>query len=229
MTARVAVLTPVLDRPHRVAPLVASLADSSRFIPCEPWFICSPGDGAQIAALIDAGVPYQSVSWKPDVGDYARKINWGARRAVKAGAEFVFLGADDLVFHPGWIERALACHLETHACVVGTNDLGHSGTQNGVHSTHTLVHRDYLECGTIDEPDSGKLLHESYDHWMVDPEFVGTAMFRETWAHATDSLVEHLHPTWKKSSDDATYRKGQRAVAADRALYDARRRLWEPV
>lgn len=233
----VAVLIPVLGRPARVAPLVESLAAASRFVRCYPVFLVSPGDLEQ-AAAIDAARTFDGegednlfpliVDWQPDAGDYARKINYGFEWAcVRRGPfEFAFLAADDLVFHPGWIERALACHLETRACVVGTNDLGNPNTASGAHSTHTLVHRDYGQCGTIDEPGSGKLLHEGYDHCWVDNEFVATAMARETFASATDSVVEHLHPIWRKGADDATYQKGQRAYAADRDLYAARRGLW---
>lgn len=235
-TVRIAILIPVLDRPHRVAPLVASIEAASRFTPCYPVFLVSPGDDAELDAIEAArtfddegedNLFYLTVDWDPGAGDYPRKINLGFEWAAKGSFEFVFLGADDLSFRPGWAERALACHLETRACVVGTNDAGNARVMRGDHSTHTLVHLDYLECGTIDEPDSGRLLHEGYSHNFCDTEFVETAMARETWAHATDSVVEHHHPIWGKAPDDETYQKGMADYGTDEARFQARRSLWE--
>lgn len=222
------VLIPVLGRPERAGPLVESLAVSARYATVRAYFLCSPGDTAQIAAARaanDHGIPcfVTVVEWEPGAGDYARKMNQGV---AESSGEFFFYAADDLLFHPGWIERAAAKHLETGACVVGTNDLGNRSVTAGLHSTHTLVSRRYVECGTIDDPT--RLLHEGYDHNFVDTEFVATAVARETFAHATDAIVEHLHPNWGKASQDATYRKGHARFGEDRALYDQRAALWTP-
>jgi hypothetical protein len=171
MSTSVAVLTPVLARPHRVAPLVESILAAARFVPCRPVFLCTPGDAAEIAAVQAAEAEHPEVElivvgWPSGPGDYALKINLGAQAVAD---EWLFTGADDLDYRPGWAERTLACHLETRACVVGTNDGGNRLTADGRHSTHTLVHRDYLECGTVDEPESGKLLHEHYGHMFCNP------------------------------------------------------------
>lgn len=225
MKTSVAVLIPVLGRPQRVVPLLRSLEASSRFVKLAPTFLCSPGDDKQIAAVEAAGEFSWVMEWEPGRGDYARKMNYGFHNATDH--EFVFLGADDLNFMPGWIERALACYVETHACVIGTNDLGNSTVQRGDHSTHTLVHRDYGECGVIDDP--SRVLCEEYWHNWVDNEFVETAIARETFASAADSHVDHLHPIWKKPTSlerDATYDRGQEHFADDRALFRQRRALW---
>lgn len=230
--ATVTVLVPVLNRPKRVSPLVDSLISSARFISLDLLFLCSPGDDEQRAAIRrvqgahgpTCRVNALEIDDPPGRGDYAKKINAGFRNTA---TEFIFMGADDLVFHPGWIERALACHMETKACVVGTNDNGNRAVMQGEHSTHTLVHRDYGECGIIDNPDCGVPLYEGYDHNFVDTEFIQTAMARETWASAGDSIVEHLHPIWGKAENDETYKKGQLKFGTDRKLYESRRPLWE--
>jgi hypothetical protein len=215
----VAVLIPVLDRPHRVEPLVESLrATEPRAI---PTFLVTPGDDAELAAVRAVGGDYWVVGWDAGAGDYARKMNYGFTHTLE---EWKFLAADDLVFHPGWLDACLAAHARTDACVIGTNDLGNGLVISGRHSTHSLVHRDYLECGTVDAP--GLLLHEGYDHNFVDTEFVETAIWRGTFAPARDALVEHLHPFWHKSATDATYLKGQRAYHDDQRLFQTRRRLW---
>jgi hypothetical protein len=216
------VLIPVLGRPERVAVTVASLAASLGLIPADPVFVCSPEDIVEISAVIAAGHVPLIARFACGPGDYARKMNLGFDAT---GTDWVFLAADDLNFHQGWLDRAVMRHQRTGACVIGTNDLGNSRTIAGYHSTHTLVHRDYLGCGgTADDPT--RLLHEGYDHQFVDDEFVQTAISRGTYAHAQDSIVEHLHPDWGKGTRDATYEKGAAGFTRDRALYNERRQLW---
>lgn len=221
----VAVLCPVLNRSHRVAPLIESVRAAAKVTPCRVVFIATEGDDDEIAAIVAAGDADISL-FRVDPADdsYAKKINLGFRLTEEP---FVFTAADDLTFHPGCFERLLATHLETGACVVGSNDLGHGATKSGDLSTHTLVCREYRECGTIDDPDSGHIFHEGYGHWQVDAELVGTAKARGTYAHAVDARVEHLHPAWGKAVDDDTYRRGQATKEADARLFAARSHLWQ--
>jgi hypothetical protein len=218
-----AVLIPVLDRPHRAAPVAESVRASDERV--TPIFLCSPYDDAEIAAVQAAGETPLIVKWPPGRGDYARKMNHGYWLA-RQEHEWVFLGADDLTFHAGWLNSCLRWHDRTGACVIGTNDLGNARVIARRHSTHTLVHRDYLECGTIDETD--RILHEGYWHNYVDDEFVQTAMVRGTYTHAPDALVEHLHPNWGKAVQDATYQLGLAHFTEDRLLYERRCDLWAP-
>lgn len=219
----VAILIPVLDRPHRVAPLIESLNLSVEAERAEGWdvdavFVCSPGDRGELAALKARGYLDPLIV----DGGYARKVNEAARLI---DADWFLTAADDLHFHPGWLTAAIAKHEETGALVIGTNDLANPTVTSGRHATHSVVHRDYLELGTIDDPT--RLLHEGYDHNSVDCEFVETAQARGMFAHAAGSVVEHLHPTFNRSvRRDATYRKGMRHAAADKRLFHRRRHLW---
>lgn len=217
----IAILIPVLNRPHRVGPLVESVESAARFVPCRPVFVASPGDRAEMKAIEQWDAESLIVSWRPGPGDYARKINH-AFNLLRDEHEFLFLGADDLRFHPGWAERALAAWWDTGACVIGTNDIGNPRTAQG-HSTHSLVHRDYWDCGTAD---GEGILHPGYRHLFVDDELVATARARHTYFHAADSIVEHVHPDWRKADDDETYRKGQEGFGADQRLFRERRRFW---
>lgn len=217
-------LIPVLDRPHRVEPLLASLRASERETPLHPLFLLSVGDQAEYAAVKASGAPFEYVGRVRDTGQYPRKMNHGYRLAVERGADWMFTGADDLDFQPGWAEEALAVAEQTGCCVIGTNDEVNSRVKAGRHSTHTLFHRDYLECGTIDE--DGKLFHEGYGHWWSDDEAVRTAIFRDTFASASRSIVRHLHPNYGGAPDDATYRRGQASMMADKALFDERKWMW---
>lgn len=215
----VAVLVPVLGRPARAAPVARSIRSSDDR--AHPLFLCSPHDLDEIAAVRAAGEDPVVVPWEVGPGDYARKMNLGFRLSRD---EWVFLGADDLVFHPGWFDACLEEQARTGACVIGTNDMGNSRVIAGKHSTHTLIHRDYGECGTVDE--GGKILHEGYSHSFVDDEFVQTAIARGTYAHASGALVEHFHPNWGKAQDDETYRRGVAGFAEDSHHFQRRSILW---
>lgn len=227
----VAVLIPVLGRPERVRPVFDSLVASDPR--ADPWFLCSPDDAEEIAALeaipkdewVSSGLRRVIVGWPPGHADYARKMNLGYELARTDGYDWVFLGADDLIFHPEWLDRCLRVWERTYACVIGTNDLGNARVIAGHHSTHTLVHTDYLECGGVAD-DPTRILCEAYDHNFVDDEFVQTAMARGTYAHAHYAMVEHLHPNWAKGQEDETYRKGVRRFADDQKIFARRRSLF---
>lgn len=215
---------PVLGRPQNAAAVAANLREATPG--AHIYFLCSLDDEAQQGACLDAMTKDDLLSVMPEpagLGDFAKKHNTGYRTAVAGDYEWYFVGADDLVFHPGWFDRCLEAHRKAGACVIGTRDLGNPRTANGWHSTHFLVHRDYLECGTVDEP--GKLLHEGYSHEFVDDEAVQTARARRTYA-TSQAVVEHLHPDWGKAEWDDTYRKAQSGRAADQALFHSRRHMW---
>lgn len=218
---RIAILVPVLDRPQNAQPL----ADSIRANSAEEHqivFLCSPGDNKEHLACMATGADVDIVGFKNGPGDWARKINHGF---TVTESEFCLLGADDLRFHPGWDVEALRVADEVGAGVIGTNDLGNATVMRGLHSTHPLVRRSYVDLeGTIDEV--GKCLHEGYSHQWVDTELVQTAQMRGQWAFAKESRVEHLHPFWKKSKMDATYEKALSTSKEDHALFQQRRYLW---
>lgn len=213
----VAVLVPVLRRPHRVRPLLASLGRATPRGRWTAYFICDPDDDEEMAAVA-AERPRRPMCVCR--GNYAQKINHAARLTQEP---LIFLGADDLHFHPGWLQAAAALLSDTIG-VVGTNDLANRRVIDGEHSTHSLVARWYANLGTIDEP--GKLLHEGYPHEFVDDEFVATAKHRGAYAHAHDSLVEHLHPMVGKAPMDDLYAAQHQRMRVGRRIYRRRRSMW---
>lgn len=174
--AEVDVLIPVLERPGRVAPLMESLRSSvgAEHVLHE-LFLCSPGDDEEIAAITSQGFKYAVMDWPAGDGDFARKTNTGV---ALTDSEWVFVGADDLHFHPGWLDACLVTHEKTGALVIGVNDMGNPTVMRGHYATQMLVHRDYATNGVVDEP--GLLLYEGYSHncntgeapvWMGDLNF----------------------------------------------------------
>lgn len=212
------IIIPMLGRAHRVEPLLESIhaTCTARIL-----FAVTPGDQAVLAALDDAGAERITVPREPR-GDFQRKINLG----IAATSEpYIFTGADDLRFHAGWFERAMARMSRRRVGVVGTNDLCNQRVIRGEHATHMLVSRDYVErFGTIDEP--GKFFHEGYPHEMCDDEAVATAKRRRAFAFAGDSHVEHLHPMVGKAPMDDLYAAQGRRIQEGRLLFIRRRHLW---
>lgn len=228
--SRCAVIVPVLNRPQNAQPLVTSFlrSDADAYL----WFVCSPGDKEQIDACyrltqesgFDVSVSVLHIPTHPGPGDYARKI----QRGYEATEEpLVLLAADDLIFHPGWLEAVEAIADEYDCGVIGTNDMANPLVKRGLHSTHPVVRRCYIDKhgGVAGEP--GTVYHQGYDHQWVDCELVETAKARGCYAHAHDAIVEHRHPLYdRKVASDATYKKGQAKGSEDRRLYESRKHLW---
>lgn len=212
------VLVPMLGRAHRVVPLLDSI-DAT--VPgARVLFLVTPGDGPVRDAVARVGREELPVVRQP-IGDYARKINFGWRATTEP---LMFFGADDLRFHPGWFEAAVA-QLRPGIGVVGTNDLGSPRVIAGEHATHSLVTRRYVDrFGLVDQ--MGYALYEGYPHEWVDDEQVGTAKKRGAWAMAIDSHVEHLHPNWGKAPNDPMYQQQAMRMRMGWRIYNQRKRLW---
>lgn len=210
---------PVLARPHRVPIVMSNVAatSSGRLL-----FIANEDDADEIAALQDHGADFLLVP--PSRGSWACKINAAFDASTE---EWLFTGADDLKFHPEWFERAMRWATENTG-VIGTNDICNPRVMTGEHSTHSLFRRSYVErFGTIDEP--GKVLCEKYRHDHVDDEAIATAKARGVYAHAFDSIVEHLHPMVGKSPEDSTYALGRKFSHEGRRLFHKRKVLWSNI
>lgn len=214
----IAVLVPVLGRPASAQPLADSLA-SATAVAHRLIFICSRRDEAKIAACRATSAEVMIVPWEPRHADFAKKINHAFSLTDEP---FIFQGADDIRFHPGWDVQALALAHKTGAGVIGTNDLGNPMVKRGKTSTHSLIRRAYIEeqGGTFDG--TGTVFSEAYDHQYVDNELCEVARMRGQFAFAQRSTVEHLHPHWGRGTDDEIYRKGQLHTLSDRKLFQQR-------
>lgn len=222
MSTDLTILVPVLGRPHRVAPLLDSIeaaTPGARVV-----FLADADDIDELAAISEAtsfrsGLTLDSGPLDAGGGNYAEKINRGVRLTDES---YIFTGADDLDFRPGWFEAASDC-LQAGVEVVGVNDLIERRLARRQHATHFLICREYVQRGTIDGPG---LFHEGYDHSWVDNEFIATAQARDTYAYCGAAHVRHEHPLNDTAPDDDTYRKGREKFHDDHRIFESRSSLW---
>lgn len=210
-----AIITPTYGRAEKLGPLLDNLAATTPPV-YRVLFVVDAEDSETWDAMDDLDADALEFS-----GTFPEKTNAG----VAATSEpWVLLAGDDVKFHPGWYEAAMA-HATEGIGVIGTNDLHNPAVQQGEYATQILVARWYVEQGTIDEP--GKVFWEGYRHNEVDRELCETAKARGAYAHAMDSVIEHLHFTWGKSDRDATYERGCLSDPdGDAARFRERRKLW---
>ena len=220
MSVDLVVLVPMLGRPHRVAPLIESVTEATS---CDHriLFVATSGDDDVIDAVNEAGCDLEVIAANT-IGDYAKKIQHGYQCSTEP---FLFLGADDLKFHPGWFEAAVRHFADPAVGVVGTQDLCNSRVIAGEHATHSLVSRRYVdEHGTVDQP--GQVLHEGYPHEFCDTEMVETAKSRGAFRFEHDSIVEHLHPLAGKAPMDASYAAARNRMRRGAPIFRRRSKLW---
>lgn len=196
------IIIPRLGRPERVQPLLDSVHAATPLPHRVVFVISDPAD--HVDGVDELLCPERS---------WAHKINWAYRNSTEP---FLFCGADDLHFHPGWLEECLAA-VAAGFDVVGVDDLGN---RSGV-VTHPFVTRRYADLqGTVDGP--GAVVCDEYPHQFVDNEFTITAAAREVLSYRPGAVVEHLHPYWRKGEWDATYEVGHGLWAESEAVFKRR-------
>lgn len=219
MSADLAILVPVLGRPHRVKPLLDSIEASTPG--ARVLFLADPDDEAEIEAIERESIRGDlCVKLDTQGGNYAEKIGRGVRLTSEP---YLFTGADDLHFTLGWFEAARARATEGIGCV-GTQDLCNRRVIRGEHATHFLLTRAYAEQPCIDG--SPGPIFQGYEHEFVDDELIGTARHRSAYAFAGDAVVEHLHVMNGKAEMDALYAAQGERMERSRPLFEERSRLW---
>jgi hypothetical protein len=208
-----AVLVPVLGRPHRVAPTLTSFYRTAPS--CRVLFIADPDDSEELEAIRAEGAKYITPG-----GSYASKINAGVRATAEP---FVFTAADDLLPHEGWFEAAVEC-ISAGVEVVGANDLIQRRPRFQENATHFLLTRKAAEEPCLDG--SPGPMFSGYVHNYPDRELVETARRRETYAYCPEAVVEHLHPMNGKAEMDSTYERGSATMRADSHRFVERKALW---
>lgn len=220
------IVTPTLWRHDRLAAYVAN-AHEATAAPHVVTFVAEPDDTdtVEVVGKLAAGDDGVRLVLNEGAKNTAGAYNTGARHSE---APYLFFGADDVAYHPGWDGPALAAMADPIR-VVGTNDLaGHSEVLAGVAATHYLVDARYIaeHGGTVDLG-PGVVHFEGYPFWGPDSEIVGVARARGVFAPCLDSVVEHRHWLTGKAPTDRTYEKHRPTHDLSAAIYDIRRVMWE--
>lgn len=214
----IAVIVPVLRRPHRAAPFMESLRASTRR--ATVYAVAGDDDAETRSAWIGA---LANVLSSPRT-TFPEKVNYAF---IATSEPWLFLTGDDVAFHPGWVEELFRAAAETGAKVVGSNDLANPRSEDGSHSPHMLISREYVAERGASWDGPGVVCHEGYRHMFVDDEIVTVAKQRGVFAFAKDAVVEHLHPVVEKSEVDATYRLGWSFAEVDKSRFAERMREFQ--
>lgn len=211
------IIIPTYGRPHRIADAAANIAANThgnhRIV-----FVCEAHDVDSVAAV-------KAIGLEPVINKRTRNYQGAVNTAyLETDSEWLFCGADDLNFRNGWDVQTLG---HRGARVVGTNDLYNAYVLKGWHSTHSLVHRSYLdELGGVVDEGPGSFLAECYDHNFCDTEFIATAKMRGEFRPCLDAVVEHLHPAAGKAEMDETYQRSMAEFDRDARMFEMRVSLW---
>lgn len=219
---KVVILVPTLGRSAALRPLLQSVATTT-----------APG-AANLVFVVDHEDPDTHLelqeAWQQGWrfgrcfadGTYPGKINAGLRASDEP---LVLPAADDVVFHAGWLDHALAA-FDDGVDVVGTNDLT-PATADGQHATMPIVRRSYIESPGAAFGEPGVLFHRGYHHNACETEICKLAQHRGVYVSCPASIIEHRHPSWGTREADDTDRKGNmRNWDADMALFEKRQAEW---
>lgn len=218
----VAVVVPVLNRPHRAEPFMESLRDSTNN--AVVYAVCGHDDEESLKAWDAAGAIALDAG---ELSTFSEKVNFAYQYGAEVEEPWLFLTGDDVAFHPGWLDELLRAAAETGAQVVGSNDLANPRSEDGSHAPHLLISRQYIAERGASWDGPGVVCHAGYRHMFVDDEIVTVAKQRGVFAFAREAVVEHLHPVVGKSEVDATYRLGWSYAEVDKSRFAERMREYQ--
>lgn len=128
-------------------------------------------------------------------------------------ADWFVLGADDIVWHNGWLDAAVAA-ITPETDVIGLNDLHTNLEQYAAHYMVSAAFcRDQL---------AGNIAPPVYLSWWFDREVCDIARRAGVYTPAWEAVAEHRHPDWHNAAMDETYKAAWPKHDIDRATYLAR-------
>lgn len=230
MTIRVAVCMPTTGRAQQARRCIEGLLSQAQPQGVDLFVVAAvPEDDSEtlgmVAALWDVVDGLLLVKRAPGStavdgwNEAAARARSSASSLDGPGPDWFVLGADDLVFHPGWLEMALRVVELTGAQVVGFDDGGHTCIEQ--YAPHYMCSRWWAE-----ETQEGFFVPPVYKSWWFDREVCERAREMGLYTAATGAVLEHKHPDWKTAPMDETYRQAWPLHDVDRATYTARKMEW---
>lgn len=216
---KVAVLLPSTGRPAQMHERVSDLLshDRPKGVTLLVWLAVPEDDDKtqEAADTLFARSPGLKLTTRPPDTTAVQGWNQAFVHAYQDGADWFVLGADDIKWHPGWLEAALSLAEKSGAQVIGLHD-GHTNLNH--YGAHYMVHREFVEkeLGWVFIP-------PMYSSWWFDREVCEKAAGLGLYAPCWEALAEHTHPDWSTAAMDATYEKGYALHEIDRTIYEARK------
>ena len=244
---KTSIIIPSKGRPVQLIERVGILLRTLAGIDAEVIIVADADDAeTSLAVLLEMD---QNPIWQPnalagDAWEDARVIlvespaglgphgAWNNGLRLATGDVFV-PGADDALFHEGWLEAALTAlsTLPGGEGLVGLNDGSGRGDVRGFRYDSPAV-RKYtpfflVSRGCLARELHGLLCVEKYGHYYMDVEACARAQAGGRYVYAPDSRVEHMHWQLGKAEQDETYQTGP-AYQHDLAIYLERERTGFP-
>lgn len=224
----VAVLIPTYKRPQQLRERVGNLLqlqipnDAQLFVVIG---ICADDDESKEAMGPLVGTPkadrvYPVIVMRQQADTAVSGWNKAYVHA-RAAADWFVLGADDIVWHDGWLSAALRAASETGAQVIGLNDLH---TDLDQYAPHYMVRRAFIDAHM-----GGFMVPPVYKSWWFDREVCEKARILNLYAPAWNAVAEHRHPDWTTAPRDATYDLAWPLHDIDREIYMIRKANGYPI
>jgi hypothetical protein len=144
-------------------------------------------------------------------------VGWNEAARFAHFADWLVLGADDIVWHSDWLKEAMLVVDQTGAQVVGLHDGGPTDLSD--YGAHYMVHRSF-----VDQHLDGYMVPPEYKSWWFDREICQRARAVGVYAPAWKALAEHCHPDWHKAPMDETYESAWHLHKQDKETYNRRMR-----
>ncbi len=208
----ISVVIPSRGRADQLKKCINGLKATTQGHDVQTVIVLDEDDAASINAI--GATPVTPIVLSGEPKNAVEKWNLGAHAA---SGDWLVLGADDLEWGDGWLEKALTTPNQGF---IGFND-GHMDGKEL--ATHYMMTREYSRAHN-----GGVLAIPHYHSWYLDVEATERAKRAGKFAFAREAYVEHRHPLWNKAQMDDTYRRGQQWYAIDQQTYAERSRAGFP-
>jgi glycosyltransferase involved in cell wall biosynthesis len=203
---KVSIILPSLNRGEQLIKTLDNIISTTSGIPIELIVILSEDDLTSQNLMKDRKFLTTPPDFRP-----VQSWNYGA--SLSSG-EWLYLGNDDVVHPPNWLEKALATPNQGF--------IGLSDGRVGNWAPFFMVTREWCR-----KYQGGVFVVPHYKHWGVDPEICSRAVMSNTYKLAPIYL-EHKHYLVGKSKKDSTYMRAEKYHKLDMLLYDERAKLGFP-
>lgn len=204
MIPKVAIFIPTYKRPSEMIRVYESVSEATPE-EHEVYFVLEADDSESLALATVNN--YSFVINEGEFG-YPESINTAYH---KTDEHLFFMGADNLIFHPNWLENAFNW-FGKGVEVVGVNSLHDIRVEIGETAKNCLVKRSYIKRFSGVVGNENTVLY-NYPYYME--EFVETAKARGMFLSAKRSIVEV-----PITIDDTSPKEGFE-------LFEERRKVWE--